>query len=117
MLVSLPQVDVNFVAGLYAEGRIDVESRSAILLPESALVREGDLAHVRIVRQGVLQRTPVVLGERDPRLGRYEISAGVAAGDQLLRHPLGVLKDGRAVEISDAIGPAGENMAVGQQGD
>jgi RND family efflux transporter MFP subunit len=117
VLVSLPEVDVSFVAGLYAEGRIDVRSRPAILLPESALVREGDLAHVWIVRQDVLQRTPVVLGERDPRLGRYEISAGVAAGDLLLRHPLGVLKDGRAVEISDAAGSAGDNMAVGQQGD
>ena len=117
VLVSLPQVDVSFVAGLYAEGRIDVRSRPAILVPESALVREGDLTHVWTVRQDVLQRTPVVLGERDSRLGRYEISAGVAAGDMLLRHPLGVLKDGRAVEISDAAGPAGDNMAVGQQGD
>jgi len=109
VLVSLPQVDVNFVAGLYAEGQIDVLSRPAILLPESAVVREGDLAHVWMVRQGVLQSTPVILGEQDRRLGRYEISAGVAAGDQLLRHPLGALKDGRAVQISES---AVEPLAV-----
>jgi RND family efflux transporter MFP subunit len=114
VLVSLPQIDVNFVAGLYAEGRIDVLSRSAILLPESALVREGDLAHVWIVREGVLQQTPVVLGEHDRRLGRFEVSGGVAAGDQLLRHPLGALKDGRAVQISALAEPVAESLAVGQ---
>jgi hypothetical protein len=112
VLVSLPQVDVNFVAGLYAEGRIDVQSRSVILLPESALIREGDLAHVWMVRQGVLQSTPVVLGEQDRRLGRYEISTGVAAGDLLLRHPLGALKDGREVQISEATAPVAEALAV-----
>jgi len=116
VLVSLPEIDVNFVAGLYAEGRIDSQSRSAIMLPESAVVREGDLAHVWIVSQGALQHSQVVLGEQDRRLGRYEITSGVAAGDQLLRHPLGALKDGRAVQIGDAAEPASENIAVEQQG-
>ena len=115
VLVSLPEVDVNFVAGLYAEGRIDVQSRPAILLPESALVRDGDLAHVWIVKQGVLERRPVVLGEQDRRLGRYEISVGVAGGEQVLRHPLGVLKDGRAVEISETKELVGENTAGDHQ--
>lgn len=115
VLVSLPQIDANFVAGLYAEGRIDVQSRSAFLLPESALVREGDLAHVWIVRQGVLWQTPVVLGEHDRRLGRYEVTDGVVAGDRLLRHPLGALKDGRAVQISEAAGPVAESLAAGRQ--
>lgn len=115
VLVSLPQIDANFVAGLYAEGRIDVQSRSAFLLPESALVREGDLAYVWIVRQGVLWQTPVVLGEHDRRLGRYEVTDGVVAGDRLLRHPLGALKDGRAVQISEAAGPVAESLAAGRQ--
>ena len=116
VLVSLPEIDVNFVAGLYAEGRIDSQSRSAIMLPESAVVREGDLAHVWIVSQGALQHSQVVLGEQDRRLGRYEITSGVATGDQLLRHPLGALKDGRAVQIGDAAEPASENIAAEQQG-
>jgi RND family efflux transporter MFP subunit len=114
VLVSLPPIDVNFVAGLYAEGRIDVLSRPAILLPESALIREGDLAHVWVVREGVLQQTPVVLGEHDRRLGRYEVNGGVAAGDQLLRHPLGALKDGRAVQIGAVAEPVAGSLAAGQ---
>lgn len=102
VLVSLPPTDLEFVAGLYAEGRVDVISRPAILLPESALVRDGDAAHVWVVRDGVLQHTPVVLGEYDRRLGRYVINAGVEAGDQVLRHPLGAIRNGRTVEIGEA---------------
>jgi membrane fusion protein, multidrug efflux system len=107
VLVTLPPVDVTFVAGLYAEGRVEVQSRPAILVPESAVVREGDKAHVWLVKQGVLQSTPVTLGESDPRLGRYEVSAGIAAGDQMLRQPLGSLKDGRAVQIADTANSGG----------
>ncbi len=112
VLVSLPQGDVSFVAGLYAEGRIDVQSRPAILLPESALLRDGDFAHVWTVKQGVLQKVQVTLGEHDRRLGRYEIAAGLAAGEQFLRHPLGALKDGLAVQIAEPAGGGG--AAVGQ---
>lgn len=103
VLVALPEVEENLVAGLYAEGRIEVESRPVILLPESALVRDGDVAHVWTVSQGELKRTDVVLGQQDSRLGRFEVSSGLSIGDEVLRHPLGILKDGRQVEIS---GPA-----------
>jgi RND family efflux transporter MFP subunit len=103
ILVALPQVNENLVAGLYAEGRIEVESRPVILLPESALVRDGDLAHVWTVSQGELKRTDVVLGQQDPRLGRFEVSSGLSIGDEVLRHPLGILKDGREVEISGPV--------------
>jgi membrane fusion protein (multidrug efflux system) len=103
VLVALPEVEENLVAGLYAEGRIEVESRPVILLPESALVRDGDLAHVWTVSQGELKRTDVVLGQQDPRLGRFEVSSGLSMGDEVLRHPLGILKDGREVEISGPV--------------
>ena len=114
VLVSLPQVDGGFVAGLYAEGRVEAQSRSVILLPESALVRDGDLAHVWTVSQGELKRTEVMLGEQDRRLGRFEISSGVAVGDEVLRHPLGILKDGRPVQISEPSEPVAENPVAGQ---
>lgn len=116
VLVTLPPADVTFVAGLYAEGRVEVQSRPAILVPESAVVREGDMAHVWLIKQGVLQNTPVTLGESDARLGRYEVSTGIAAGDQLLRQPLGALKDGRAVQVADTAGPVGEPGVIEQPG-
>lgn len=101
VLVSIPQTETRLVAGLYAEGRIDVSSRPAIMLPESSLLRDGDAAFVWQVQDNSLRRQQVELGERDLRLGRVEITSGLNAGDRVLRHPLGALKDGAAVEFSN----------------
>jgi hypothetical protein len=103
VLVSLPNTDVTWVAGLYAEGRIDVASRPALLVPESALISEGDTHSVWQVQEGVLHKIPVQLGERDERLGRYEVLSGLSVGAQVLRHPVGALKDGVAIQMSSEI--------------
>ncbi|MBD8526080.1 efflux RND transporter periplasmic adaptor subunit [Pseudomarimonas arenosa] len=117
VLVALsPQAADRLVAGLYAEGRIDVSSRPAIMLPESSLLRDGDTAFVWQVLDANLRRQQVSLGERDARLGRVEITSGLSAGDRVLRHPLGSLKDGAPVEFSgDA--PAGSELATAAVGE
>ena len=106
VLVSLPSADAPSVAGLYAEGRVEAVSRPAILLPESALVRDADAAFVWQFKEGRLLRTQVQLGERDARLGRVEISSGLNEGDQVLKHPLGALKDGAVATLKDVPLPA-----------
>jgi len=104
VLVSLPALangapSAPAVAGLYAEGRIESSSRPAIMLPESVLVRDGDAAFVWQFKDGLTQKTAVEVGERDLRLGRVEIVTGLSTGDQVLKHPLGSLKDGGAAEL------------------
>lgn len=103
VLVSLPKTDVTWVAGLYAEGRIDVASRPALLVPESAVVNEGDTHSVWQVQDGVLHKVAIQLGERDERLGRYEVLSGLSTGAQVLRHPLGAMKDGATVQFASDI--------------
>ncbi|MCB1608578.1 MAG: efflux RND transporter periplasmic adaptor subunit [Xanthomonadales bacterium] len=105
VLVSLPESGAPEVAGLYAEGRIEAASRDAIMLPESALVRDGDAAFVWQFKQGRTLRVAVQLGERDPRLGKIEIAQGLSAGDQILRHPMGALADGGAAQIEQSAAP------------
>ncbi len=105
VLVSLPANGAPGVAGLYAEGRIEASSRPAIMLPESVLVRDGDAAFVWQFRDGHLLKTAVELGERDARLGRIEIAAGLNTGDQVLKHPLGTLKDGGVAELGPVTTP------------
>jgi len=85
------------VAGLYAEGRIETDAKEGISVPASVIVREGDAAYVWKVQGGKLQKTPLKLGDRDPRRGEYVVVSGVAAGDQLLRYPTTTLHDGQAV--------------------
>ncbi len=113
VLISLPEQGAPTVAGLYAEGRIEAASRPAILLPESALVRDGDAAFVWTFEDGKTLRTAVQLGERDARLGRFEVTEGLAVGDQVLKHPLGALKDGGAAKLQDSATPT----AVANRGD
>ena len=99
VLVSVPAGE-SLVAGLFAEGRIQIDSVSAVLLPETALIKDGDKHYVWRVRSNTLNRVPVVLGGRNERDGQYAIQSGVEAGDQVLRYPQGALKDGIKVQIN-----------------
>jgi len=95
------------VAGLYAEGRIASGTGTALVLPETAVAREGDRAYVwRLGAGNVLAKVPVTLGERDPRLGNVVIVSGIAAGDRLLRTPGSTLTSGQKFELARPAAPA-----------
>jgi membrane fusion protein (multidrug efflux system) len=94
------------VAGLYAEGRISSDSTQAMLLPEAAVVKEGDKAYVWRLAGATLAKAPVVLGERDPRLGNVVIVSGIAVGDRVLRTPGAALSHGQKFEMAKPAAPA-----------
>ncbi|HYD79024.1 MAG TPA: efflux RND transporter periplasmic adaptor subunit [Paucimonas sp.] len=94
------------VAGLYAEGRIETGSTPTVMIPESALVRNGDKAYAWRVHGGTLKKVDVVVGERDPRRGDFSIKSGLASGDQVVRNPGSSLKDGQKVELAKSAAPA-----------
>ena len=88
------------VAGLYAEGRVEAGRVQALMLPEASLVRAGDTAYAWRVKDGVLNRVDLKIGERDARRGAFVVRSGLAEGDRILRHPNTNLKDGQRVEIA-----------------
>lgn len=98
VLVSFAGAQQPGVAGLYAEGRVLSQSSSALMLPDRAIQREGDLSFVWRVQDGKLAKVPVKLGERDQRQGLNLVLSGVAPGDMVLRHANRTLSDGRAVQ-------------------
>jgi membrane fusion protein (multidrug efflux system) len=55
---------------------------TAIMIPEQALMQEGDVRFVYVVRDGKAVRTPVTTGLRTP--GRIAIVDGLAEGDQVV---------------------------------
>lgn len=99
VFVELSKQD-SLVAGLYAEGFIDVASQQSVMLDASSIVREGDNTFVWTVANSRLTKTPVTLGARDPRFGTYQVIAGVKVGDDILRHPVGGVKDGIAITLA-----------------
>ena len=90
------------VAGLYAEGRVETGGSQALMLPESALKRAGEAAHVWRVDGSVVRKAALKLGDRDPRTGDYPATAGLNAGDRILRNPGSTLVDGQRVELARA---------------
>ncbi len=93
------------LAGLYAEGRLETATTPALTLPATALVRDGDKASAWRVKGGKLEKVTLALGERDPRSGDWVLKGGLAEGDQVIRHPGALLKDGQLVQSSVAAEP------------
>ncbi|MES2104412.1 MAG: efflux RND transporter periplasmic adaptor subunit [Pseudomonadota bacterium] len=101
------EVLVNFidsnqpkVSGLYAEGRIEASTVSTLMIPESALVRNGDSAFTWLVKNGAVNKTNLVLGERDQRRGDFVVRSGLADGDKVVRNPVSTMKDGQKVTLA-----------------
>jgi membrane fusion protein (multidrug efflux system) len=87
------------VAGLYGEGRIDSDVKSALMLPEASLVKAGDKFYVWRLKDKTISKVLLEMGLRDPRTGNYEVRKGLATGDMVLRSPSSTFKDGQAVEL------------------
>jgi len=85
------------VAGLYAEGRIETHRNTALTLPASAVVKDGDHAFAWRIHDRSLNKVALELGERDARSGQYIVKNGLAAGDRVLRYPSSTLHDGQPV--------------------
>ena len=94
------------VAGLYAEGQISSSASQALLLPEAAVIKEGDKAYVWRLSGATLAKTPVKLGERDARLGNVVIASGIVPGDRVLRTPGSTLSNGQRFEMAKPVAPA-----------
>ena len=104
------------VSGLYAEGRIDAETTSALMVPESALVKSGDKTYAWKVNPKSLTKADLTIGARDQRTGAYEVKSGLAAGDLVLRAPNSSLKDGQPVEMTSPKAPPQSLASAGNPG-
>lgn len=84
VLVDIPNPGGKLVAGLYAEGRVAVERREALIVPLTAIDSTGDQPTVLKVKDGIVERTIVGLGLRDDRAEMVEVTSGVIANDVLV---------------------------------
>ena len=79
---DLPNEDGLLKPGMFLTVRLAGQSRPRVIIPEAALVPQGDRQHVYLVRDGRSWRTEVVVGRR--LRGEIEILEGVAAGDRIV---------------------------------
>jgi membrane fusion protein (multidrug efflux system) len=100
VLVDFSEQAQPRVAGLYAEGRVESESSSALMIPPSALIQAGDSNYVWRIKGGALAKVALTVGARDDRTGRWQVLSGLATGDMVVRVPGSGFKDGQKVELS-----------------
>ncbi|HEX5180464.1 MAG TPA: efflux RND transporter periplasmic adaptor subunit [Gemmatimonadaceae bacterium] len=82
--VTIPNDRSDLVAGLFAQGRVASETRTALVAPLTAVDQRGVTPAVLRVKGGRTERVAVQLGMRDDVRGVYEVTAGLSAGDTLL---------------------------------
>ena len=70
----------------------------------------GCVAYAWRVGDGKLTKAPLKLSDRDPRTGDFVVIQGVTPGDQVIRYPSALLKEGQAIVASNA--PRATNEAA-----
>lgn len=95
------EIDLEPIEGLFTgrfvRVRVPTGERSELLIPESAIVREGELTFVwRVSRDGKLNRSPVELGEAVD--GTVPVIRGLSEGDQVVTAPVEELYPGAKVD-------------------
>ncbi len=84
LYVRVPNPDRALAAGLFAEGRVAVESVRGLAIPIAALDARATVPTVKRVRGGVVELAEVTLGVRDELAERVQVTAGLTLGDTVL---------------------------------
>jgi membrane fusion protein, multidrug efflux system len=101
--------DTSLRPGMFARVRlITREEREAMVLPEQALVPQGNEQYVFKVIDGKVSRVKVETGQR--RDGKVEIVAGLAKGDEVVTAGQLKLRDG--VQVRTAAAAANKSPAA-----
>ncbi len=82
--VTIPNQQGTLVSGLYAQGRVATETRTAVTVPYRAVDETGLRPTVVRLHHGKAEIVTVELGLRDERAERLEVVSGLSAGDTLL---------------------------------
>ncbi len=89
-------------SGLFAQGGVILERiENALAMPASALREEAGQSFVYAIEGGTLHKRIVKTGAGDGA-GNLPVLAGLREGDVIVRHNLGLLRDGAAVRIAQS---------------
>jgi membrane fusion protein, multidrug efflux system len=84
LVVALPNEGGQLVGGLFADGHVASETRSAPVVPLAAVDERELRPFVMRLKSGQVQKSEVTLGIRDAANETVEIRSGVQPGDTIL---------------------------------
>lgn len=114
----VPNSDGALRPGLFMTVELESDSRTALVIPEEALVPEKSSQYVFIVRDGVASKREVTIGARQP--GSVEVLAGLAAGERVIVEGTikardgGPVRDSAPAEVATAPPPGGSAIDAGK---
>ena len=88
-----PEERAGLADGYRVEARIEVDAVDDVLLvPSSALFRDGDGWAVYVMREGAAHKVAVELGLENP--DHAEVRSGLSEGDDVIVHPGDTIREG-----------------------
>ena len=103
---DLPNDDGLLKPGMFLTVRLAGQTTARVVVPEAALVPEGDRQHVYLVRDGRAWRTEVTVGRR--LRGEVEIIDGLQAGDKVIVEGTQKVANGGRVTDADPVAILGQ---------
>lgn len=100
IIATIPNAGAALVGGLFAEGRVASETRTAPVVPVGAVDERGVRPSVMRIRNGKVEKVEVDLGLRDNQTETVEVRSGVAPGDTVLLGTARGLTPGTPVRVS-----------------
>jgi membrane fusion protein, multidrug efflux system len=105
----IANADGRLKPGMFMTVKLLRSDVPALMLPEEALVPEGNKKFVFVVRDGKAVRSEVQTGRRRP--GEVEIVSGLDDGDVVVTEGTQKIRDGVAVKVIPVTGQAGQGPA------
>lgn len=100
IVASIPNAGNTLVGGLFAEGRVSSETRTAPMAPLGAVDERGLRPTVVRLKNGKVEKVEVGTGIRDAAAETVEITSGIASGDTLLLGAARGISPGTPVRVS-----------------
>lgn len=99
IIATIPNAG-SLVSGLFAEGRVASETRTAPTVPIASVDERGVRPWVMRIKNGRVERVEIELGLRDEQTESVEVRAGVIPGDTVLLGTARGLTAGTPVKVS-----------------
>lgn len=100
IFATIPNSGATLVSGLFAEGRIASEMRTAPVVPVSAVDERGVRPSVMRIKGGRVEKVEIALGLRDEQSETVEVRDGLVPGDTVLLGTARGLTPGTPVKVS-----------------
>jgi RND family efflux transporter MFP subunit len=97
--VDIPNTDAQLAAGLFAEGRVAMDTKRAVAVPATAVDSRGTTPVLHLLKAGRVKEVEIKLGMRDEVAEMVEVLSGLADGDTVLLGSAQGITQGNRVRV------------------